>query len=986
MDKIKYLLIFCIIYLIFCEIHSYINKNTIERYTAPPTTPVQNSNLVLWLDSNDPYGDGSTPDTVNNVVLNTWKDKSGKNNHATGTNYPTILSDGIEVGNKNYFQTKYIFSGNETAFIVLNTLTAVELQIIRGQKSVLNSSRFYDPNEYGRFAQLRKGWDYKLMQEDGPYVNFSPFGSSGQKGINKIVNNQTYLLNSVITNPVYTTTSTGYTSLTTPPNANWYINGILDGFLGVYTIMVDENGKVKYYAGLDNDENVRRNYPNSPTITSNIIYTPPNGGSTWPKGTFSDGIFNGNRAVSGYVLVNGITVYYAPLNPGAEFTSLFMAINDSSTAFGFGDKHIIKEIIIYNSILSLSDRQQIEGYLAKKWNILLQPTHPYVIPITADTIGTLSSIIVTILPVGFSVTWIGGNNVTSYTYKLISTSGTVTVTPDSSKIILPPSIASLTNPNTATFTSNISTGTLYTLSITPLSGSVSGNPQTTQFTTAPLPVTNLASNNILPNGFTISWTPPSRETFTYRYKIGDGSNDNSSFIIATAPQAAFGKTARILSTTSNTATFTGLTPNTCYKIRIIISSPVSFPNIDKQLSTTSVGTDLYILVTTLPAVPLTIGEPISPVIHDLNPDSTLVIWTSAKNYYAHLSSLMPDSFPHPTPESNTTIDIWRSYDGDGVTTDQNYNHDLKSANGLPSNTAPVYAQANGALVGSDTTTIEDKIPYFNTNINSNKYYFTGIETMMMIVTLNSNNAGLVYSENSNRIIEIKNGYLHIYWASTNNSNTPFSVTGTVEFLPNTTYIISTNINNNTGQIYTFVNGLADINTNYTSQIPMDPVLNRSKTTCYGLGAKMWIKEILVYSSILSVTLRQNYEGFLAKKWNLYLSSKTHPFYVELPNLPPTPLLSPGSTLSTNSPGPTSGRINNSRPTSGSTKNLIPTLSPESTINPDTSTPSLINGLTNDQLYIIIGVIISAIVLLYFISGSNNYKERSRSRNNFILGE
>jgi hypothetical protein len=660
-----------------------------------------------------------------------------------------------------------------------------------------------------------------------------------------------------------------------------------------------------------------------------------------------------------------------------------MATNDGSTAFGFGDKHIIKEIIIYNSILSLSDRQQVEGYLAKKWNILLQPTHPYVIPITAASIGTLASIIVTILPVGFSVTWIGGNNVTSYTYKLISNSGTITVIPDSSKIILPPSIATLTNPNTATFTSNISTGTLYTLSITPLSGSVSGNPQTTQFTTSPSPVTNLASNNILPNGFTISWTPPSRETFTYKYKIGDGPNDNSSFITATAPQAAFGKTARILSTTSNTATFTGLTPNTCYKIRIIISSPVSFPNIDKQLSTTSVGTDLYILVTTTPAVPLTIGEPKSPVIHDLNPDSTLVMWTSAKKYYAYLTDLNSTSWPQPTPESNSTVWIWNSYDGDGVTTDQMFTNDLISANGLPSNTAPVYAQANGALVGSDTTTIQDRIPYFNTNINSNKYYFTGIESMILIVTLNSNNAGLVYSETTNRIIEIKNGYLNIYWASTNNSNTPFSVTGTIEFLPNTTYIISTNINNNTGQIYTFVNGLADINTNYTSQIPMDSILNRSKTTCYGLGAKMWIKEILVYSSILPANLRQNYEGFLAKKWNLYLSSKTHPFYVESSNLPPAPLLSPGPTLSTNNnPGPTSGTTNSPRPTSHTTRNLISTLSPVSTITPNTSTSSL----TNDQIYIITGVVISAIVLLYLINGSNNYKERPRSRNNFILGE
>jgi hypothetical protein len=366
---------------------------------------------------------------------------------------------------------------------------------------------------------------------------------------------------------------------------------------------------------------------------------------------------------------------------------------------------------------------------------------------------------------------------------------------------------------------------------------------------------------------------------------------------------------------------------------------------------------------------------------------------------------MPNSFPHPTPESNTAIDIWRSYDGDGVTTDQNYNNDLKSANGLPSNTAPVYAQANGALVGSDTTTDMYKIPYFDTSMNSNQYYFTGIETILMVITLNSTNAGLVYSEVNNRIIDIVNSNLQIYWNSTNNINTSYSTKGTFEFLPNTTYIISTTINNNTGQIYTFVNGVDDINTNFNSVniIPMSEVLNRSRTTCFGRGAKMWIKEILVYSSILSATLRQTYEGFLAKKWNLNLSNKNHPFYVESLNLPPVPglpsdstTLTPGPTVSPiNNLGPTSGNINSPGPTS-LTKNLAPALSPVSvrpvSISPDTNTPSLIDGLTNNQLYIIIGVIIGAILLLYLVSRSNNDEERPRSRSryrggyNFILGE
>jgi len=41
----------------------------------------------------------------------------------------------------------------------------------------------------------------------------------------------------------------------------------------------------------------------------------------------------------------------------------------------------IASLIIYNSVLSITDRQRIEGYLAWKWwgtgNAILQTSHPY---------------------------------------------------------------------------------------------------------------------------------------------------------------------------------------------------------------------------------------------------------------------------------------------------------------------------------------------------------------------------------------------------------------------------------------------------------------------------------------------------------------------------------------------------------------------------------------------------------------------------------
>jgi hypothetical protein len=91
----------------------------------------------------------------------------------------------------------------------------------------------------------------------------------------------------------------------------------------------------------------------------------------------------------------------------------------ASTGFFNGS---ISEIIIYTSILTTNQRQLVEGYLALKWDLQanLPNNHPFynstgsISPPTAPYSLTSSEISST----GFTITWSGGINATSYIYNL----------------------------------------------------------------------------------------------------------------------------------------------------------------------------------------------------------------------------------------------------------------------------------------------------------------------------------------------------------------------------------------------------------------------------------------------------------------------------------------------------------------------------------------------------------------------------------------
>jgi len=241
---------------------------------------------------------------------------------------------------------------------------------------------------------------------------------------------------------------------------------------------------------------------------------------------------NGNSTASG----GG----YAPV---AE-TSLTIARNSVGASAFLNGK--LYEIIIYNSVVSTTTRQLVEGYLAWKWGFQssLPSNHPYKnsAPGTAGTnistsntpqapIGITGS---SITQTGFTLNWSGGAAATSYTYTFNGSP----VTPISSSV----------SNKTATFT-GLTAGTPYAIIITSVNSFGSTPSSSTNIPTVPSQPTSLTSSAVTSSGFTISWSGGTGAT-SYTYV------NNSSSIVPSSDQGVSNKTA----------TFTGLSEGVTYNI------------------------------------------------------------------------------------------------------------------------------------------------------------------------------------------------------------------------------------------------------------------------------------------------------------------------------------------------------------------------------------------------------------------------------------
>ena len=118
--------------------------------------------------------------------------------------------------------------------------------------------------------------------------------------------------------------------------------------------------------------------------------------------------------------LNGSTTTYTG---GASYTAgLTYLGRENSTSFGYIGYAM--EIIFYNVVLSASQRQRVEGYLASKWNVALPSTHPYYefgptrisppVPVGTVTVSLSTNVI--------TATWAATSEAVSYTVSLFASS------------------------------------------------------------------------------------------------------------------------------------------------------------------------------------------------------------------------------------------------------------------------------------------------------------------------------------------------------------------------------------------------------------------------------------------------------------------------------------------------------------------------------------------------------------------------------------
>jgi hypothetical protein len=126
------------------------------------------------------------------------------------------------------------------------------------------------------------------------------------------------------------------------------------------------------------------NFPASTANNYGLAYT----GSS-PNTTNATGLNNSNQllynGVYSYGVTNATGIYVngaaastfvteaAALTQTSTTNTYFTTSSDAS----FPTPLAINEIIMYNAALTSTQRQQIEGYLSKKWSISLPTTHPY---------------------------------------------------------------------------------------------------------------------------------------------------------------------------------------------------------------------------------------------------------------------------------------------------------------------------------------------------------------------------------------------------------------------------------------------------------------------------------------------------------------------------------------------------------------------------------------------------------------------------------
>jgi hypothetical protein len=515
------------------------------------------------------------------------------------------------------------------------------------------------------------------------------------------------------------------------------------------------------------------------------------------------------------------------------------------------------EILFYNSILTSSQIQQIEGYLARKWGITISATLPSLHPFKSIPPASLP-----FSPRNITgcLLWLDGADTGSMTLS----GSSVTQWNDKSGRGF----------NVAT--SSGATAPLYNSSTKELQF-VSGN--SNSFT-----IPQAFGDALVGTTFSFFFIGRRTVNTTYAYFLSgatSGGNQNL-FIGFLSNKMEIGEYGPYAS--ADIPTFSSPDPMRLYYYDIQSSTTANLIMNGNALSTTVSG-NLFLTSFAQPELGRRYG---GAVYHDFNL-SEMVVFSPALNtsqrqqvegYLAHKWGLASSLF---TPLSITGCQLWLDAadsstitfgTGSSVASWRDKANNYAVANSSASY-RPVYSQGTIRFDGVTSISYLD-IPTLTIGSSTFSIFFVARNTSTTTDPGNASSPQIFWplSGNGSGALSI-NG-----WISTNiqgvNNNINSTLLKNQYYLFSYTFGVTTNVEQlyvNGTSVGTYSKGSA-----YTSSLYRIGAINTSSQQFSFDGN---IGEILVYNTALTTSERQRIEGYLSQKWGLGVSStnpSTHPFY------------------------------------------------------------------------------------------------------------
>jgi hypothetical protein len=365
------------------QIYTVSGTNTIASYVGAtfPSTSLSISTGVPFILSL----------TVSSSTFSQWI--NGIANSSTGSTVSTSGST-IVIGGSGSYTTDLVFAGQIGEVIIFNTtLSTTQRQTVEGYLAkkwglttlypALPSShpfKSFPPASLPFSPRNISGLQLWLDADDAS--NFTGSTWNDKSGTNNHAVNGTPGTTSM---PTVTTWSNGLraarfvkesknsikTTNSIPIYVTYFIVARVQDFIGAtgFGLLM-----------VNNYDGQRQLRTNSTSFPVSVFYFTQTGGTNMVLGSFSQGqefLFSGtvtSDSAIGYS--NGVQCGTSGVNPNTIPSRHYFGSGDGDAAYVSAD---FGEILIYDSILTTSQRQQVEGYLAHKWGLVgsLPATHPY---------------------------------------------------------------------------------------------------------------------------------------------------------------------------------------------------------------------------------------------------------------------------------------------------------------------------------------------------------------------------------------------------------------------------------------------------------------------------------------------------------------------------------------------------------------------------------------------------------------------------------